>query len=110
MEDICLNCVTHGTTKKVNETMEVILPCSNCAQDKGYMWNGKRCFGVSGFSTGRESTAEELANVWYYLIRDRYEPSETIDGFTFDEYAKKNIPEECHPFYDELVRCEISKL
>jgi hypothetical protein len=108
MANICLNCVTHGITEKKDETIKVILPCSNCAQDKGYMWNGKRCFGVSGFSTGRESTAEELAKIWFYMIQDRHEPGEKIDGLTFDEFAKKSLPEECHPFYDDFVKHEAS--
>ena len=94
------NCNVYG----IVEDGVVTLPCSSCACDKGYDWNGKKCYGVNGISGDRESTLEELINVQVILVRPRFEGEELIYGLTPDEYILDNlIPDEGKTLYKEIV-------
>ena len=105
---MCGNCEFYG----IVENNVVTLPCSPCACDKGYVWNGKKCYGVNGISSSeeerRESTLEELINVQVFLIRTRYVNGEvspdTLNGLTPDEYILSNlVPDEGKDLYKETV-------
>jgi hypothetical protein len=41
--DMCLNCKEYAIIENINE---IIIPCSNCARDYNYLWNGIRCMGL----------------------------------------------------------------
>ena len=102
---MCGNCKCYG----IAENDVVTLPCSSCACDKGYVWNGKKCYGVNGISSAeeerRESTLEELINVQVILVRPRFvNGEELLNGLTPDEYILDNlIPDEGKDLYKEIV-------
>ena len=101
---MCGNCECYG----IVENGVVTLPCSSCACDKGYVWNGKKCYGVNGISGDRESTLEELINVQVILVRPRFVNGgvspDTLNGLTPDEYILDNlIPDEGKDLYKETV-------
>ena len=105
---MCGNCEHYG----IVENNVVTLPCTSCACDKGYVWNGKKCYGVNGISSAteerRESTLEELINVQVFLIRPRYVNGEvspdTLNGLTPDEYILNNlVPGEGKALYKDTV-------
>ena len=104
---MCGNCEHYG----IVENNVVTLPCTSCACDKGYVWNGKKCYGVNGISSAeeerRESTLEELINVQVILVRPRFvngDGGEDLNGLTPDEYILDNlIPEEGKTLYKEMV-------
>ena len=106
--DICANCYGHG----IVENGVVILPCSNCACDNGYEWNGRRCYGVCGIvdpNRGyiRESTLEELVKANVYIVRPRlleYNPPD-LNGRTIDEYILDEcLPDEGKNMYKEMIQ------
>jgi hypothetical protein len=98
---ICANCNTHGCI----ENGIITVPCSSCALDNGYEWNGNRCYGVSGLSGGRESTLEELVMTYAILVRPRYiDNPDGLDGQTPDEYIlNKFIPDEGKDIYKSMI-------
>jgi hypothetical protein len=98
---ICANCNGHGRV----ENGVVTLPCSSCALDNGYEWNGRRCYGVTGNSNGHEATLDELVMTYAVLVRPRYvdDPS-GLNGQTPDEYIlNKFIPDEGKDIYKSMV-------
>ena len=105
-QNICGNCKNHG---KVDNGI-VVIPCSCCACDNGYEWNGRRCYGVCGLGDpddpGRESTLEELVAVHVLIVRPRYlnHIPHDLNGRTIDEYILDNfIPDEGKSIYKEMV-------
>ena len=104
---MCGNCEFYG----IVENGVVTLPCSACACGKGYVQNGKKCYGVNGISSSeerRESTLEELINVQVILVRPRFVNGEvspdTLNGLTPDEYIlNKLVPDEGKDLYKETV-------
>ena len=105
--DMCLNCRGYG----IVENDIVILPCSNCACNNGYEWNGHRCYGVCGIDTNlgyaRESTLEELISTHVHIVRPRlldYNPPD-LNGRTIDEYILDEfIPDEGKELYKGMIR------
>ena len=105
---MCGNCETYG----IVENNVVTLPCTSCACVKGYVWNGKKCYGVNGISSSKrpfiESTLEELIQVHVFVIRPRFvngvvSPG-TLNGLTPDEYILNNlVPVEGKDLYKETV-------
>jgi hypothetical protein len=102
---MCGNCECYG----IVENNVVTLPCTSCACVKGYVWNGKKCYGVNGISSSErpfmESTLEELIQVYVFVIRPRYEDGdELLNGLTPDEYILNNlVPDEGKDLYKEIV-------
>ena len=97
----CINCLEYG---KVVEG-KIILPCQNCAMDNNWMWNKKRCYGVSVYVGNKEEACiDELIQNLYFNIREREVIKETakINNISLDEYCKTMIPEEAKVYYDEL--------
>jgi hypothetical protein len=104
---MCQNCKGYG----IVENGVVILPCSNCACDNGYEWNGRRCYGVCGIidpylGYARESTLEELVKANVHIVRPRlldYNPLD-LNGRTIDEYILDEfIPVEGKDIYKEMI-------
>ena len=103
---ICANCNVHGRV----ENGVVTLPCSSCALDNGYEWNGCRCYGVTGISgSGRDSTLEELVMTYALLVRPRYVDNPSgLDEQTPDEYIlNKFIPDEGKDIYKSMVGASV---
>ena len=107
ISDMCGNCYIYGIVKNG----VVILPCSNCAANNGYEWNGRRCYGVCGIVDSnrgyiRESTLEELVKAHVYIVRPRlleYNPHD-LKGRTIDEYIiDECIPDEGKDMYKEMI-------
>ena len=107
ISDMCKNCESYG----IVENGVVTLPCSNCAANNGYEWNGRRCYGVCGivpsYGSVRESTLEELVSVHVYIVRPRlleYNPPD-LNGRTIDEYILEEcIPDEGKNIYKEMIQ------
>ena len=99
--EICSNCEAYGRV----ENGIITLPCSSCAKDNGYEWNGRRCYGVTGNSNGYEATLEELIVTYVIVVRPRYIEDPTgLDGLTPDEYILNNlIPDEGKNLYKEYM-------
>ena len=68
MGEICLNCQEYGQV----DNNEVIIPCSECARQNGYDWNGKKCYGATGRSNYQEATLEELLMAYIENVRPRF--------------------------------------
>ena len=108
---MCGNCEFYG----IVENGVVTLPCTSCACVKGYVWNGKKCYGVNGISSSErpfiESTLEELIQLHVFVIRPRYEVGSIsssdhlrLNGLTPDEYILNNlVPDEGKNLYKETV-------
>ena len=97
----CDNCLAYG---RVVEG-KIVLPCQNCALENNWMWNGKRCYGVSVFvGNNEEATIEELVQNQYFEIREREGIKEIAkkNNISLDEYCKTMIPKESRVYYDEL--------
>ena len=106
ISDMCRNCVGNG----IVENGIVILPCSNCAANNGYEWNGRRCYGVCGivpsYGSVRESTLEELVSAHVYIVRPRFlefNPPD-LNGRTIDEYILDMIPDEGKDIYKRMIQ------
>ena len=106
--EMCENCYFHGKV----ENGVVIIPCSNCAANNGYEWNGRRCYGACGIvdpNCGyiRESTLEELVKAHVHIVRPRlseYNPPD-LNGRTIDEYILDEcIPDEGKNIYKEMIQ------
>ena len=92
---LCKNCETYG----VMEEDKVIMPCTNCARDAGFMWNGSRCFGSQGDG---EVTSREYAEIYFYMVSQR-------EGMTHEKCIEL-IPEESRVYYLILILMETANL
>ncbi len=89
----CSNCKTHAIWD--DDWQNILIPCTSCAEENNYMWNGSQCLGISGISTSenREQTPEEFAWIIKNLIQPRFVGKEK----EFNEYIDK-IPENVKAF------------
>lgn len=85
----CLNCLDGGIFDNNNK---LLIPCTNCAADNNWYWNGIRCYGSQG---KEEFNAQDITtNAYILFYKCRNLPIEN---------CLKNIPEECHELFLELV-------
>ena len=98
----CVNCLAYG---KIVEG-KVIIPCTNCARGNNWIWNGKRCYGLSmvAGNEDEEATIMELVQNVYFMIRERKKVKEyvKINNIQLDDYCKEMLPEEAKEEYEEL--------
>jgi hypothetical protein len=87
----CLNCKSHAIYDNNNK---LLIPCTNCAAENDWYWNGQRCYGCQD----REELNDRDITVNAYLLfyKSRGLPIDT---------CLNNIPEECHELFLELVNC-----
>lgn len=74
----CLNCRAYGIFEDFGKILTV--PCTNCARDNNFTWNGNRCYGAQN--------AEELGAQAYALTV--YEVQYLNRHSKFMEIAKNN--------------------
>ncbi len=101
----CKNCISYGV---INYHDTIIVPCSGCAQDRGWEWNGfSRCYGVNGISAQykRGATLKEHVLSIFLLVRPRFiEDSSGLDGITVDEHLLNTmIPDEGKELYNKYL-------
>lgn len=99
--NLCENCQSYGiVAESLNNPQEneVIMPCSNCAQDPDvgggkWMWNGELCYG--SMSDGVETCGEDLVKHTIYLFMK-------CRGLS-SQFCKDYLPEELHQLFQELT-------
>jgi len=101
----CPNCHAYAVINYQDNTITV--PCSGCAQDRGWEWNGHTCYGVTGLSAQykRGATLEETVLAVFLIIRPRFiEDSSVLDGVTVDQHILNTmIPDEGKELYNKYV-------
>lgn len=109
--DMCSNCKAYGKI----EYGIVVLPCTNCAKENNWTWNGKKCYGSLG--DGEVNEIDLIVNAYhlfykcrFYKILDKIEKSNNSDySFMSDDekvinYVCDNyIPKECINSFLDLV-------
>ena len=104
----CPNCETYGV---INNDDTIIVPCSGCAQDKGWEWNGFTNYGVNSISSQykRSATINELVLSVFLIIRPRFlENPYGLDGLTVDQHLLNTmIPDEGKELYNKYLTQEL---
>ena len=85
---MCSNCKAYGSMVDDN----VVMPCTNCARESGYVWNGVRCLGAQG---NGEVTPWELARIYFELLQTQHH--------TTHENNLSILPEESKAYYQGFV-------
>lgn len=109
--EICKNCKTYGKI----EYGIVVLPCTNCATENNWTWNGKKCYGSQGDGELNEIDLINIVyNIFYisrfYKILDKIEKSNNSDYSSMNDNEKvinyicdNLIPKECIDSFCDLV-------
>ena len=104
-ETTCGNCKTSGVWERLSNQNILVVPCTGCAEDNNWTWNGRICLGVSGISANenREQTVDEFAGLIYDIIQPRYDMNIEAQRDEFNEYLN-SVPDEVKSKYKNL--CE----
>ena len=104
-ETSCGNCKNWGVWEWIEDQYRLQVPCCNCAENKNWNWNGRRCLGVSGISANeyREQTVEEFAWLIFNIIKPRYDMNIEEDREEFNDYLNK-LPDDVKSEYKKF--CE----
>lgn len=104
-ETTCGNCKNSGIWERFENQHRLQLPCCACAGDNNWIWNGRRCLGVSGISASeyREQTVEEFAWTICEIIKPRFNMNIEEQRDEFYKYLN-SIPDDVKSEYKKL--CE----
>ena len=103
----CSNCYHYGVYDIFGN---LSIPCTNCAEDNGWTWAGKKCYGAMG--QGVENTIQSLVMLKYTNVRPRLiksvSPAYPNQGIynteqEADEHIMKSLPEEAREPYAQYV-------
>jgi hypothetical protein len=103
----CANCYHYGVYDLFGD---LSVPCINCAEDNGWTWNGKKCYGSMGH--GAENSVQCIVITKYNLVRPRLiksvpatYPNQGIYDTEqeADEHIMKSLPEEAREPYAKYV-------
>ena len=104
-ETTCGNCTNWGVWERFENQHRLQVPCCNCAENKNWNWNGRRCLGVSGISASeyREQTVEEFAWTIRCIIEARFDMNIEEERDEFYKYLN-SVPDDVKSEYNKL--CE----
>tara|TARA_Y100000389_G_C17184838_1_gene375850 strand:+ start:27 stop:401 length:375 start_codon:yes stop_codon:yes gene_type:complete len=103
----CSNCYHYGVYDIFGN---LSIPCTNCAEDNSWTWDGKKCYGSMG--QGAENSIQNLVMLKYVRVRPRLiksVPAAYPNQGLFnteqeaDEHILKSLPEEAREPYAQYV-------